>query len=96
MLRHGEISGSSKPQEVRIRFDSFAARLVRERKWHASQKIKELAEGEIEFSLKLGNLTEIQRWVLSWGEHAQVIATETLRSRLAKTAKALSAAYTES
>ena len=92
----GVFSNDGKPQEVRIRFDSFAARLVRERKWHASQKIKELAEGEIEFSLKLGNLTEIQRWVLSWGEHAQVIATETLRSRLAKTAKALSAAYTES
>jgi proteasome accessory factor B len=68
-----------KPQEIRIRFDSFASRLVRERKWHVSQKIKELANGEIELTLKLGNLTEVQRWILSWGEHAQVIAPAKLQ-----------------
>jgi len=68
-----------KPQEIRIRFDSFASRLVRERKWHASQKIKELANGEIELTLKLGNLTVVQRWNLSWGEHAQVIAPAKLQ-----------------
>ena len=91
----GVFSNDGKPQEIRIRFDSFAARLVRERKWHASQKIKELADGEIEFSLKLGNLTEIQRWVLSWGEHARVVAPKELCSRVANTVKALSATYTE-
>jgi proteasome accessory factor B len=65
--------------EVRIRFDAFAATLVRERKWHASQKIRELAGGEIEFSLKLGSLHEIQRWILSWGEHARVLEPKVLR-----------------
>jgi len=92
----GVFSSDGKPQEIRIRFDSFAARLVRERKWHASQKIKELTDGEIEFSLKLGNLTEIHRWVLSWAEHARVIAPMELHSRVAKTVKAMSATYTES
>ena len=78
----GVFSADGKPQEIRIRFDSFAARLVRERRWHASQRIKELADGEIELSLKLGNLTEIQRWVLSWGEHAVVLAPKELREQV--------------
>ena len=91
----GVFSSAGKPQEVRIRFDSFAARLVRERKWHASQKVKELADDEIEFSLKLGTLTEIQRWILSWGEHAQVIAPPELCSRIARTITAMNAKYTQ-
>lgn len=82
----GVFNDGGKPQEIRIRFDSFAARLVRERRWHASQKIKDLDDGEIELSLKLGNLTEIQRWVLSWGEHARVIAPPSLQKRVRDTA----------
>ena len=92
----GVFSNDGKPQEIRIRFDSFAARLVRERRWHASQKIKDLADGDIELTMKLGNLTEIQRWILSWGEHAHVIAPTELCSRVANTVKALSAAYAKS
>ena len=91
----GVFSPDGKPQEIRIRFDSFAARLVRERKWHASQKIKELEDGEIELSLKLSNLTEIQRWVLSWGEHARVIAPKELRDRIAATVEAMGKSYRE-
>jgi predicted DNA-binding transcriptional regulator YafY len=64
--------------QVRIRFDAFAATLVRERQWHASQKIKELGKGEIELSLKLGSLHELQRWILSWGAHARVLAPKEL------------------
>jgi proteasome accessory factor B len=92
----GVFNDGGKPQEICIRFDSFAARLVRERQWHKSQKIKELNGGEIDLTLKLGNLMEIQRWVLSWGEHARVIEPKELRNRVVKTVEALSAAYKES
>ena len=40
---------------------------VREKKWHESQQLRELKGGEVELSLKLSSLMEIQRWVLSWG-----------------------------
>ncbi len=60
-------------RHVRIWFDAFAAQLVSEREWHPSQKIKQGADGEIELSLTLGSLEEIERWVLSWGEHAVVL-----------------------
>lgn len=80
-------------QEVRIWFDSFGSRLVRERTWHPSQKIKELNNGEIELSLKLANFHEIERWVLSWGTHARVQAPNTLRNQVAQTARKLAASY---
>lgn len=89
----GVFAPDGKPQEVRIRFDAFAARLVRERKWHASQRIKELPNGEIELHLKLADLTEIQRWILSWAEHAEVIAPTTLRRSIAATITSLATAY---
>lgn len=78
---------------IRIWFDEFGARLVRERRWHPSQKIKELANGEIELTLKLGSMEEIARWILSWGEHARVLAPEELRQKIRRTAQKVSSVY---
>jgi proteasome accessory factor B len=89
----GVFHDAGPPQEIRIWFDAFAARLVRERKWHASQKVKELPDGEIELSLRLGNLPEIQRWVLSWGAHARVETPVALRRQLAQIARQLTEVY---
>jgi len=77
---------------VRLRFDAFAARLVGERNWHPSQKIKQLAGGEIELSLTLGSLEEVERWVLSWGEHVQVLEPAELKKRIRRVAEAILAA----
>lgn len=76
-----------------VAFDAFAASRVQERQWHPSQKIKQLRDGGIELSLTLGNLEEIERWILSWGSHAQVLAPAELKERIAKTASELADAY---
>jgi proteasome accessory factor B len=67
---------------IRIRFDKFAAQLVRERVWHPSQQIQELTGGEIEFRVTLSSLHEIEPWVLSWGVHAKVISPPDFIKRL--------------
>ena len=72
---------------IRIWFDSYAARLVQERQWHPSQKIKELANGEIEFSVTLSSFAEVMRWILSWGEHARVMAPKALGVEVRETLK---------
>ncbi len=59
--------------EVIIRFDSFASALVKERHWHPTQVIRELTHDRIEIRMTLNSLFEIEPWILSWGEHAQVI-----------------------
>jgi len=78
---------------IRIAFDAFAAPLVQERQWHPSQKIKQLRNGGIELSLTLGNVEEIERWILSWGSHAQVLAPAELKQRIGKTISALADTY---
>lgn len=78
---------------VRVWFDSFASRFVREKQWHRSQKVTELNNGETELSVKLNSLQEISRWVLSWGKHARVLEPQALIEELAEVAKSLAEFY---
>ena len=78
---------------VRLHFDAFATRLVSERQWHPSQKIKRLADGEIELSMTLGGLEEVERWILSWGAHATVIDPSQLKQSVAAIVRSLSNRY---
>jgi hypothetical protein len=68
---------------IKLRCDKFAAQLVRERVWHASQEILELTGGGIEFRVTLSSLNEIEPWILSWGRHVWVLSPDSLRTRLA-------------
>ena len=75
------------PQRIVVRFDSFAARLVAERTWHPTQQIRPLEAGEIELSMQLGGLEEIERWILSWGGHARVVGPKALKARVRSAAE---------
>ena len=59
--------------EVIIRFDKHAADYIREKKWHESQRLRELKAGGVELRLKLSSLGEVERWVLRWGGDAMVV-----------------------
>lgn len=88
----GVFSGREK-QRVVIEFDEFAARLVSERQWHDSQVIEELPASGLRLTLELGSLEEIERWVLSWGAHAEVLEPPALRESLTTAASALLKQY---
>ena len=88
----GVFSGG-KLKAIRIRFDRFASQLVRERHWHPSQQVTELKGGKLELSFVLGGFEEIERWLLSWGEHAQIIAPPELIVRLKETMRKSLAQY---
>jgi proteasome accessory factor B len=83
----GVFSSQSEPQTVRIRFTGWAAQIVRERAWHASQRLTELEDGGVALELRLSSLVEVERWVLSFGVNALVLEPEVLvkamRSRVA-------------
>jgi len=68
--------------EVVIEFDSWAADLLRGRRWHWSQSIDELPGGQIRMRMRLNNIEEVERWVLEWGVHATVIAPLLLADRI--------------
>lgn len=88
----GLITGD-KPQRVSIRFDAFAARLVRERSWHPTQTFELLPDGGWIMLLWVGRFEEIERWILSWGEHARVLEPVELASRVRDAARAMAAQY---
>jgi predicted DNA-binding transcriptional regulator YafY len=66
-------------EQIVLRFSGHAAQLVRERNWHSSQQIQELADGNLEFSLTLNSLEEIVPWILSWGKDCEVVRPTRLR-----------------
>jgi predicted DNA-binding transcriptional regulator YafY len=73
--------------EVVIQFNARAADYVREKKWHESQQLRELKGGGVELSLKLSSLSEIERWVLSWGGDAKVLQPRELAEAVKKAAE---------
>lgn len=74
---------------IEIRFDSWAAQLVRECFWHDSQRFTERKDGSLEMELRLDSLEEVERWILSFGAHAQVLQPKELRTRIATAAQGL-------
>ncbi len=82
----GVVSGAGE-FNVLIRFDEFAAGYIREKRWHPSQKLRERKDGGVELQMKLSSLAEVQRWVLSWGGHAKVIAPRELAATVEEAAR---------
>jgi predicted DNA-binding transcriptional regulator YafY len=67
------------PQEVTIRFSPDQAPYIQERTWHPSQKIEKRADGGIELTMSIANLSEVKRWLIGYGSDAQVLGPEDLR-----------------
>jgi predicted DNA-binding transcriptional regulator YafY len=84
----GVFSGDIK-HKIRIEFDAWAGQLIQEKNWHPAQEIKALENGAIEFHIELADLFEIERWILSWGSHAKVLAPAKLKNSIRKHAQAI-------
>jgi proteasome accessory factor B len=63
--------------------------LIREKRWHPSQRLADLPGGGVELRLRLTSLGEISRWVLGWGGDVAVIAPPELAATVQAAARAL-------
>ena len=79
-------------RRVRVRFAGVAARLVGERVWHATQKLKADARGLV-LEMRVGLSPDLRQWVLGWGAEAEVLEPPELRRAVAGLAKAAAAVY---
>lgn len=79
--------------EVLIELDRWASDILRGRRWHPSQKVDELSDGQMRVFFHLDNLEEIEQWVLSWGAHATVLRPKALATRVAAAATAIVERY---
>lgn len=90
----GKLSGShfgvhwgEEEVAVRILFDRKVADYIRERCWHPSQSIEDRADGSALLTLTVNHLLELKRWILSWGDRAQVLAPLFLADDIRRTAQ---------
>lgn len=83
------VHSGQQEHEIVIRFNASVADFIREKKWHASQQLRELKDGGVELTLKLSGLLEVQRWVLSWGGNARVVKPAELISMIHQAAQSI-------
>ena len=65
-------------QMVRIQFSPDVAYLVKERRWHPSQKNEIQKDGSVIVSFTAGGMDELASWILSWGQEARVLEPQAL------------------
>lgn len=88
----GVIAGKGE-HEVVVRFAEAVADYLREKRWHPSQTLCDLPNGEVELRFRLSSFTEVQRWILSWGGRARVVAPPELVESIRREAEELAARY---
>ena len=81
--------------KVVIQFNDTVADYIREKKWHRSQKLRNLADGGVDLELVLSSLVEIERWILGWGGNARVIEPKELASNIRAAAARLSRSHSD-
>lgn len=64
---------------VRIRFEPGYSRRIREKRWHTSESFEEQRDGGVIMELRIGELSSLKSWILSFGRHAEVVEPTELR-----------------
>lgn len=83
----------SAPIKVVVELDARAARIVREVKWHPSQKASSLAGGGARVTFLVDDAENLLSWVLSLGSGAHVVEPEALRERVRQELEATLESY---
>ena len=82
---HDELSGSfgpyvdGEPVKVVLRFDAEVKAHVLRRKWHESQKEKELPDGRLELRFTVNGTEGIRQWLSRWIPFVEVVEPVELR-----------------
>lgn len=81
------------PMDVSIRFRQDQAPYVAERVWHPSQSVEPQPDGSLILRLRAGGRFEIVRWILGWGDAAEVLGPRELREQVGGMLAAAAARY---
>jgi predicted DNA-binding transcriptional regulator YafY len=82
--------------DVVLQFNPDVAALVKERTWHVSQTIDELADGGLLFTVRISDPREMRPWIRSWGADVEVLEPVALRDEMADQARRMVERYQSS
>ncbi|HVZ16029.1 MAG TPA: WYL domain-containing transcriptional regulator [Terriglobales bacterium] len=85
----------SPPIEVVLRFSPAVAHRVRETVWHASQRIRDVDEGFLEWRAHIAEPREMVPWIRGWGADVEVLAPEELRKKLMEEVQRMADIYSD-
>jgi len=80
-------------QEVRLRLTGRWRSFLRSHRWHPSQVVIDRPDGSVELQLVVRACPELERWVLGFGNEAEVVAPPQLRDRITEVSKYLARIY---
>ena len=82
-----------RPAPIEIEFDHRVAPYVRARVWHASQQLRDHADGRLTLTMQVSHDWALRSWILSWGPFARVVSPAAAASEIATDLKAARALY---
>ncbi len=88
-----ELSGAfgtmvdGEPVEVVLRFNADIKPYVLRKKWHKSQKERELKDGSLEMTFTVNGIDGIKPWIYQWLPHVEVVEPKELKRLVAKDLK---------
>lgn len=89
------ISDTYPVRDVAVRLSAHWTNYARSHRWHKSQKVIPNPDGSVTVSLRVKTCPELEMWILSLGEHAEVLKPDELRQRIAERIQAMAGVYDE-
>ncbi len=89
----GVFTGKKIP--VTVLFRGTAARIVLSERHQLGEEVEKLRDGTVRYKVTTRGTEEIQSWILSFGDEAEIIEPKELRENLARLGKHLSKFYSE-
>ncbi len=74
--------GDGEPLKVVLNFDEEIKPYVLRRKWHHSQKEKEIKNGRVELTFAVNDLEGIKQWIYRWIPYVEVVEPIELREEV--------------
>ncbi len=86
---------TGEPVEVKVRFTGQAARVVSLGKHHPTEWVERQKDGSILYTTTVRGVEEFWRWVIAFGDQAEVLSPIELRQSMIRLGKYLAKTYTK-
>ena len=84
------------PTEVKLRFFGKAVKVIESGQHHSSENLNKQEDGSLLYSVRVSGIEEISRWILGFGDMAEVLEPKELRENIKETIQKMQKIYSKS